>query len=1124
MNRAYSADERPPAPAGSHVGSPQARAGTRSGARGILRAVRVCPRCKSIYAIQMDFCGIDGSRIVEQDEDPLVGRTLDRYRIIERLSEGAMGSVYRATHSVLKYEYAIKVLFGDVGCNQTFVERLRREAESVSMMRHPNIVAVLDFGTTPEGLTFLVMEHVQGRTLDTVLREEGPFPPARAARIARQIASGLAEAHRLGFVHRDVKPANIMLADTPTGGGTIKILDFGVVALEREPSRTRLTGVGHIIGTPTYMAPEQGSDSAVTFAADLYSLGVILYEMLAGFPPFSSPWLTEVLVKHITEPPPPLPASGGLERLAAWLLEKTPHHRPRSALEVVQEIEKLELHAAAFEAPLIEPATRLDAITEESSTGSVAEHSPAASRMSSTDPAEDEIPGHWSLWTEPNTRLGGDVVGTSSALEDGLPLVTILPVEDDAIEPIMDDPLEESPRPWIPTAHARRSPPARAGSSPSLTAAPKPAAERRGTAPSPPDQDLIDPRSTLIVRKRKHPLATPGGDAVSAHDLILPDLAFPPTDTEGGAPPIMVIAPAGPRIDVAPIPGGESLEASTGRVRLGDEPATDARAFGAAELSRAHATPAKMPAPAPPFEEPGHTAEGTGIASESFIEEMPTIVEPVSGVAAAEGITGDLEFTPIEPTITPPAPPHLTASEPSGDITIETSPNEDANGENKTIESDDDELLRLQEKLAQGISAAETANGARVQVPLELAATLPDRSETDRGDLSSVGRPEKNRERPSPQAGKAIPSENPQGPQDKKGTQYEYVRVRPLPSGRPDGASRRGSPLARGPQGERTGSNPRMESERALEGVEPRSEDRSPRVSRLARHAVLIGMFLCLAIAANEVIPLIFADGEASIQNEAAPRADARERRNEAVVSHDPTRPPQTIPACPTGESCGAPSPSDGAATSPSLLAALDGTPLATATSSPAATPTNALDARSPAAIPTNALESLGAHREEDANLGALAPPRSGKELESQRPADAAIRRLESSLEALMAERGLSPADLVSMHGPIARLWAQAHRARDRDERIAALTTLNGKMRRTEVGERFLRSKLKRVHESLRRLTPDLTSDQLVAMKRRHDQLSALVRPGLHASRYRQISLDISALEDDVHSATAKFE
>src|SRR5687767_5919446 len=108
----------------------------------------------------MECCGIDGARLIEQEQDPLVGGTLDRYRIVERLAEGAMGCVYRATHQFLKYEYAIKVLFGDIGCNQTYVERLRREAESVSMMRHPYIVSVIDFGTT-DGLTFLVMELVQ---------------------------------------------------------------------------------------------------------------------------------------------------------------------------------------------------------------------------------------------------------------------------------------------------------------------------------------------------------------------------------------------------------------------------------------------------------------------------------------------------------------------------------------------------------------------------------------------------------------------------------------------------------------------------------------------------------------------------------------------------------------------------------------------------------------------------------------------------------------------------------------------------------------------------------------------------------------------------------------------------
>jgi serine/threonine protein kinase len=303
--------------------------------------VRVCPRCRSIYSAQVDRCPSDGERVAEEHTYPLIGETLDRYRFAEPIGEGAMGCVYRATHNVLPREYAIKVLFKDLASNQTLIERFRREAQAMSTISHPNIVNVADFVTAPNGMTFIVMELVPGRTLDLVIAREAPFAPIRAARIARQIAAGLGEAHRMGFVHRDVKPSNIMLTDAVGGQELVKILDFGVVGLGAMPMSSRLTAIGHIIGTPTYMAPEQVHDPAVGPAADLYALGVILFEMLAGEPPFTGPGRTEVFIKHISELPPPLPASDGLELLAAWLLEKHPERRPKSAEDVIHAIDRL---------------------------------------------------------------------------------------------------------------------------------------------------------------------------------------------------------------------------------------------------------------------------------------------------------------------------------------------------------------------------------------------------------------------------------------------------------------------------------------------------------------------------------------------------------------------------------------------------------------------------------------------------------------------------------------------------------------------------------------------------------------------------------------------------------------
>jgi serine/threonine-protein kinase len=301
--------------------------------------MRICPRCRSTYAEETDFCGIDGDRLVEQESDPLIGERIDRYEFVERLGGGAMGVVYRARHTELDRFFAIKVLYGEIGANKSLVGRFRREAQAVSKINHPNIIAVVDFGTTDNGLNFLVMENVDGETLFETLAREGALAPEHAAWITNQVAAGLGAAHRLGFVHRDVKPANVMLSGE-MGHESVKLLDFGIVGITDGQHNTKLTGTGRIVGTPRYMSPEQARGSGVGPAADLYSLGVMLYEMLAGQVPFPGDVMADVLVLHSTEPPPPLPPRRGLERLAMWLLEKRSEDRPADASVVIDEIRK----------------------------------------------------------------------------------------------------------------------------------------------------------------------------------------------------------------------------------------------------------------------------------------------------------------------------------------------------------------------------------------------------------------------------------------------------------------------------------------------------------------------------------------------------------------------------------------------------------------------------------------------------------------------------------------------------------------------------------------------------------------------------------------------------------------
>jgi serine/threonine protein kinase len=287
----------------------------------------------------VEFCGIDGTRLEERPSDPLLGQVVDRYRVETLIGRGAMGSVYRVRHEVLDRDFALKVLLGDFATDRTLVARFRREAQALSRVRHPNVVSVIDFGNTEAGLTYLVMDYIAGPSLAAVLEGGLALEPTRAASLARQIALGLAETHALGLVHRDVKPGNILL--TEEGGVEIlRLVDFGIVAIDGSQEATKLTGVGKAVGTPEYMAPEQARGVEATSAVDLYALGVILYQMLAGEVPFPGTGIADILVRHATQPPTPLRTETGLETLVYRLLAKEPEDRPSSALEVIEELDR----------------------------------------------------------------------------------------------------------------------------------------------------------------------------------------------------------------------------------------------------------------------------------------------------------------------------------------------------------------------------------------------------------------------------------------------------------------------------------------------------------------------------------------------------------------------------------------------------------------------------------------------------------------------------------------------------------------------------------------------------------------------------------------------------------------
>jgi serine/threonine-protein kinase len=282
--------------------------------------------------------------------DPLIGAVLgDRYQIVSRIGAGGMGAVYRAQHTTLKRDLAIKVLLPEFGGKDEFVRRFEREAESASRLGHPNIITVTDFGRTPEGLLFLAMEYLDGRSLTSVIRE-GPLAVARALGITRQILAGLNRAHGAGVVHRDLKPDNIMLIDRDGSRDFVKILDFGIAKLtDPEPGREALTQAGMVFGTPEYLSPEQALGDNIDARADLYAMGVMLFEMLTGRRPFESEDKVRIISMHLSHPVPRLQAvnaaiqiPGPIEDVVMQSLEKQREHRFASASALLVALEEAE--------------------------------------------------------------------------------------------------------------------------------------------------------------------------------------------------------------------------------------------------------------------------------------------------------------------------------------------------------------------------------------------------------------------------------------------------------------------------------------------------------------------------------------------------------------------------------------------------------------------------------------------------------------------------------------------------------------------------------------------------------------------------------------------------------------
>ncbi len=334
-----------------------------------MHEIKKCNTCGNTYPSNLSFCLNDGTPLVPVDS--LIGTVLDgRYRLDSLIGVGGMGDVYRATHIHIDTEFAVKLLKPEFVADQTAIKRFRLEAKAAGRIQHPNAVRVTDFGVTPENIVYLVMELVQGPSLRELIRNEKQLETLRAVNIVRQVCGAVDAAHRSGVIHRDLKPDNIIIE---THGNTerVKVLDFGIAKLREAKSDTFLTQAGTIIGTPQYMSPEQCQGQSLDPRSDIYSIGIVLYEMLTGTVPFDGESTLQVVYnqlhlipRSVKELSPQI--SEPLANVIMRALEKEPAERQSSAIQLSEELKqavKLEAEEVAYsmaEPFLVPPLTPID--------------------------------------------------------------------------------------------------------------------------------------------------------------------------------------------------------------------------------------------------------------------------------------------------------------------------------------------------------------------------------------------------------------------------------------------------------------------------------------------------------------------------------------------------------------------------------------------------------------------------------------------------------------------------------------------------------------------------------------------------------------------------------------------
>jgi serine/threonine-protein kinase len=311
--------------------------------------MKLCLACHIEFSDDMDVCPKDNVTLVTLSEDPLIGATLqDRYKIESVIGRGAMGAVYKATQEIIGREVAVKVLHGHLIEDNDALKRFHQQAKAASRLNHPHIITLYDYGVIAGGQPYIVMDLLKGVSLAQVLEQREYLPLDEAMPLVKQISEALADAHKHGVIHRDVKPDNIVLEEHNDQKHWVKVVDFGIAKIVQGGDETlvRITRTGMVCGSPAYMSPEQFKGQEVDARSDVYSLAVLLFEMLTGRLPFQARDLVTLMSLQVSEVPPKigkvrpdlsLPAE--LEKAIEHALNKNPDDRPASMEDFWQELE-----------------------------------------------------------------------------------------------------------------------------------------------------------------------------------------------------------------------------------------------------------------------------------------------------------------------------------------------------------------------------------------------------------------------------------------------------------------------------------------------------------------------------------------------------------------------------------------------------------------------------------------------------------------------------------------------------------------------------------------------------------------------------------------------------------------